>query len=189
MSSFVSAADPSVAGKITRSALETRSSRPPASTKTSPERAMAPEDAMRVTLRRTMGCDPRLLRSFVVLAEELHFLRAAERLHIAQPALSQQIKRLEAQLGVRLFDRSRHAVALSEAGRAVLPSAREAVRAADAAAGIARDYAAGERGELRVGLSPGAHYVAQALLAQFARARPDVRVRARIDNSGALAGE
>jgi DNA-binding transcriptional LysR family regulator len=131
--------------------------------------------------------DPRLLRPFVALADELHFGRAAERLHVTQPALSQQIARLERQLGVRLFDRTRTRVELTEAGAAMLPSARAAVEAAEAAAEIARAHAAGERGELRLGLSPGAHYVAQPLLAEFARRSPHVRVRARQDSSGALA--
>ncbi|HWM10066.1 MAG TPA: LysR family transcriptional regulator, partial [Solirubrobacteraceae bacterium] len=54
-----------------------------------------------------MTLDPRLLRPFVVLADELHFGRAAERLHVSQPALSQQVARLERQLGVRLFARTR----------------------------------------------------------------------------------
>ena len=131
--------------------------------------------------------DPRLLRPFVALADELHFGRAAERLHVSQPALSQQIARLERQLGVRLFDRTRTRVELTEAGAAMLPAARTAVEAADAAAEAARSHARGEAGELRLGLSPGAHYVAQPLLAEFARRRPGVRVRARQDSSGALA--
>jgi LysR family transcriptional regulator, benzoate and cis,cis-muconate-responsive activator of ben and cat genes len=131
--------------------------------------------------------DPRLLRPFVALADELHFGRAAERLHVTQPALSQQIARLERQLGVRLFDRTRTRVELTEAGAAMLPAARTAVEAAAAAAEIARGHARGEAGELRLGLSPGAHYVAQPLLAEFARRRPRVRVRARQDSSGALA--
>jgi DNA-binding transcriptional LysR family regulator len=131
--------------------------------------------------------DPRLLRPFVALADELHFGRAAERLHVTQPALSQQIARLERQVGVRLFDRTRTRVELTEAGAAMLPSARTAVEASEAAAEVARSHAHGEAGELRLGLSPGAHYVAQPLLAEFARHRPQVRVRARQDNSGALA--
>jgi LysR family transcriptional regulator, benzoate and cis,cis-muconate-responsive activator of ben and cat genes len=131
--------------------------------------------------------DPRLLRPFVALADELHFGRAAERLHVTQPALSQQIARLERQLGVRLFDRTRTRVELTEAGTAMLPAARTAVESAAAAAEIARGHARGEAGELRLGLSPGAHYVAQPLLAEFARRRPKVRVRARQDSSGALA--
>ena len=134
-----------------------------------------------------MTCDPRLLRSFVVLADELHFGRASARLHIAQPALSQQIKRLEQQLGVPLFARTRARVELTEAGAAVLVSARASVEAADAVAETARSHARGEQGELRLGLSPGAHYVAQALLAEFARRRPRVRVSARQESSGALA--
>jgi DNA-binding transcriptional LysR family regulator len=131
--------------------------------------------------------DPRLLRPFVALAGELHFGRAAERLHVTQPALSQQIARLERQVGVRLFDRTRTRVELTEAGAAMLPPARAAVEAAAAAEDVARSHAAGEAGELRLGFSPGAHYVAQPLLAEFARRRPKVRVRARQDSSGALA--
>jgi DNA-binding transcriptional LysR family regulator len=130
-----------------------------------------------------MTLDPRLLRPFVALADELHFGRAAERLHVTQPALSQQIARLERQLGVRLFERTRAHVELTEAGAEMLAPARVAVEAAAAAEEAAR----GAGGELWLGLSPGAHYVAQPLLAEFARRRPDVRVRASQDNSGALA--
>src|SRR5918992_4815333 len=134
-----------------------------------------------------MGVDPRLLRPFVVLAGELHFGRAAERLHVTQPALSQQIARLERQLGVELFARTRTRVELTEAGEAMLGPARTAVEATAAAEEVGRAYARGEAGELRLGLSPGAHYLAQALLAEFARRRPGVRVRAHQDNSGVLA--
>ena len=134
-----------------------------------------------------MTSDPRLLRSFVVLADELHFGRAAERLHVAQPALSQQIRRLEGQLGVALFARTRRSVELSEAGAAMLSPARAAVQAASAAEEVARAHARGEQGVLRLGLSPGVHYLAQRLLAEFARQRPGVRVRARQDSTGALA--
>jgi DNA-binding transcriptional LysR family regulator len=133
-----------------------------------------------------MGCDPRLLSSFVVLSEELHFLRAAARLHIAQPALSQQIKRLEAQLGVQLFDRNRHSVELTDAGRALLGHARQALAATEELDTLAGRLAAGEEGEVRLGLSPGAHYVAERMLARFRTERPRVGVTARVDNSGVL---
>jgi LysR family transcriptional regulator, benzoate and cis,cis-muconate-responsive activator of ben and cat genes len=136
-----------------------------------------------------MSGDPRLLRPFVVLAEELHFGRAAERLDITQPALSQQIKRLELQLGVRLFARTRARVDLTEAGAAVLAPARVAVDAAATIDELARGFRRGELGELRLGISPGAHYMAQTLLSEFARRRPKVRVRATQDNSGALAAQ
>src|SRR5918998_4690724 len=124
-----------------------------------------------------MTVDPRLLRSFVALADELHFGRAAQRLHVAQPALSQQIRRLEVQLGTPLFARTRRRVELTEAGAAILPRAREAVAAAASVEEIGRGFSRGERGRLRLGISPGAHYLAQALLSEFAALQPHVRVR------------
>ena len=130
-----------------------------------------------------MDHDARLLRSFVVLADTLHFRRAAERLHLSQPTLSQQIRRLERQLGVSLLDRSSRRVALTEAGAAVLEHARAAVAATAAVDAIAREHAVGRRGELRLGFSPGVHYLAQGLLAELG---PSVRVRARQDNTGVL---
>jgi DNA-binding transcriptional LysR family regulator len=136
-----------------------------------------------------MSLDPRLLRSFVILADELHFSRAAERLHMTQPALSQQIRRLELQLGVELFERTRSSVTLSDGGRAILGTARDAVEAARRVEETAAAVARGERGELRLGFSPGVHYVAQAILAEAGRRLPAVRTRARQDSSGALARE
>jgi DNA-binding transcriptional LysR family regulator len=133
-----------------------------------------------------MRADPRLLRSFTVLADELHFGRAAARLGIAQPALSQQIKRLELQLGVTLFERSRNHVELTSVGGELLAPARTSVGAAEAVDEMARAHVEGERGELRLGVSPGVHYVARALLAEHTRRREAVRVRARQDSTGAL---
>lgn len=130
-----------------------------------------------------MDHDARLLRSFVVLAETLHFGRAAERLHVSQPTLSQQIARLERQLGVTLLDRSSRRVALSVAGAAVLEHARAAVAAAEAVDAIAREHAGGRSGSLRLGFSPGVHYLAHRVLAEL---DPGVRVSARQDNTGVL---
>src|SRR5918997_2323557 len=136
-----------------------------------------------------MSLDPRLLRSFVGLAEELHFSRAAARLHMTQPALSQQIRRLELQLGVEVFERTRSSVSLSDGGQAILGPARSAVDAVGSVEETAAAVARGERGELRLGFSPGVHYVAQAILAEAGRRLPAVRTRARQDSSGALASE
>ncbi|BCQ55834.1 LysR family transcriptional regulator [Burkholderia gladioli] len=91
------------------------------------------------------------LGAFVALADELHFGRAAERLCIVQPALSMQIKTLETGLGVRLFDRDRHKVALTDAGRLFLPEARATLEQAARAAQVARLSAQGEIGTLRLG--------------------------------------
>src|SRR5215212_9921497 len=133
-----------------------------------------------------MTLDPRLLRPFVVLAEELHFGRAAQRLHVTQPALSQQVKRLERQLGVELFTRTRVSVGLTEAGDAVLDPARAAVAAAEEAEVMAAELAGAERGRLRIGISPGSHELARRALAQLRERRPRLTLEAKQDNSGVL---
>ena len=136
-----------------------------------------------------MTFDPRLLRPFVVLAEELHFGRAAQRLHVTQPALSQQVKRLEEQLGVELFARTRASVALTEAGEAILEPARTAVDAATDAEIVAAEFAGAERGRLRIGISPGTHELAQRVLAELRACRPRLRLEAKQDNSGVLCAD
>lgn len=103
-----------------------------------------------------MDVDARLWRSFTAVAEELHYGRAAARLHITQPALSRQIHELERALGVTLFDRTSRRVVLSQAGRAVLTQARRALAESDRAIRLARLAAHGEAGELAIAALPAA---------------------------------
>ena len=93
----------------------------------------------------------RQLRYFVTLAEELHFGRAAMREHIVQSALSQQIQRLERELGVRLLERSTHHVALTGPGAALLVEARQILAQVERAAAVARSVL-GASPALRVGI-------------------------------------
>src|SRR5919205_637122 len=87
-----------------------------------------------------MTLDPRLLRPFVVLADELHFGRAARRLHITQPALSQQIARLEKELATTLLHRTHREVSLTPAGRDFLKGARAALDILESSVGTARRH-------------------------------------------------
>ncbi len=95
----------------------------------------------------------RHLRYFIAVAEELHFTRAAERLHIGQPPLSHAIQVLEADVGARLLERTKRWVRLTEAGRLFLADARRILAMADQAAETARRAERGEAGELRIGFT------------------------------------
>jgi DNA-binding transcriptional LysR family regulator len=100
----------------------------------------------------------RLFRYFTVLAEELHFGRAAERIGIAQPPLSQQIQRLEHKLGVQLFRRTKRKVELTEPGRMFLEHARSTLALAEQAVNVARLAGRGELGRLAIGVVSSATY-------------------------------
>jgi DNA-binding transcriptional LysR family regulator len=122
----------------------------------------------------------RQLRYYVAVAEERSFTRAAERLHIAQPALSVQVRRLEDELGVSLLDRSRRAIALTEPGALLLDEARRLLAALDQAVDLVRRTAAGEVGRLSVGFVPSAsNDVLPPLLRRFTAARPGVAIHLR----------
>lgn len=108
----------------------------------------------------------RLWRQFVAVAEELHFGRAAARLHMTQPPLTQAIAALEGLLQVRLFDRTKRSVQLTPAGAALLPEARDLLARAQALPAHARAAAAGEVGRLRLGF---VSTVGFALLPQWVR--------------------
>jgi DNA-binding transcriptional LysR family regulator len=113
----------------------------------------------------------RLLKYFIAVAEELHFTRAADRLHIAQPPLSQQIKQLEEELGARLLERSKRQVELTIAGKAVLEEARRTIAQAERVAIVARRAVRGEVGELSVGFSSSAPYTMLPAIIRTFRAR------------------
>jgi DNA-binding transcriptional LysR family regulator len=120
--------------------------------------------------------DLRHLRYFLCVAEEMHFGRAAQRLGISQPPLSQQIRALEEELGVRLFDRTSRRVRLTDAGRLFLPEAQQTLIQADHAAQTARLAHRGEIGRLSLGFTASAPFVprvAQALY-RFRQSHPKV---------------
>jgi DNA-binding transcriptional LysR family regulator len=100
----------------------------------------------------------RHIRSFLAVAEELHFGRAAARLHISQPPLSQQIRRLEDEIGARLFRRTNRRVQLTPAGRAFLAEARQTIASAERAVGAAQRAERGEVGELVIGYVTSSTY-------------------------------
>lgn len=122
----------------------------------------------------------RKLRHFVVLAEELHFGRAADRLAITQPPLSLSIRSLEDELGVRLFERTRRKVALTHAGTAFLNETRQLLERATHAVELVRAADRGESGRLTVGfMAASAYTLLPPILRDFAARFPAVRLDLR----------
>src|ERR1700733_781307 len=99
-----------------------------------------------------MMIELRWLRSFLAVAEEMHFSRAARRLHLAQPALTSQIQQLERALGSSLFERSNRITGVTPAGLVLLPEARSLVERADKLSEMVKRAARGETGRLRLGV-------------------------------------
>jgi DNA-binding transcriptional LysR family regulator len=122
----------------------------------------------------------RLLRYFVALAEELHFGRAAARLYVSQPALSQQIRILEEQVGMPLFVRGSRGVQLTPVGATLLDEARDVLRHAERLEESVEQLRRGTRGTLRIGVPPGLPApLLPAVLAPLRRGRSDVRIAVR----------
>src|SRR5262249_54630806 len=119
----------------------------------------------------------RHLRYFVAVAEELSFRRAAEKLNLAQPPLSAQIKSLETELGVRLLERTTRSVSLTHAGRVFLEEARSVLAASSQAERRAQDAAHGLVGTLRLGVvAPTANAWLAAILRRFRQRFPSVQL-------------
>ena len=135
--------------------------------------------------------DLRELRYFLAVAEELNFTRAAQRLHVAQQALSTSIRKLEQDLGVQLFTRSTRHVALTSAGEALVPGARHAMESTADALDEVRRVAEGQSGRLIIGFAMGADAVplVRDAIRRFGQAWPDIDLRlVEFDHSDPTAG-
>lgn len=117
----------------------------------------------------------RQLEYFHAVARELHFTRAAEALRIAQPALSQQIRKLERQLGLALFERNNHRVALTPAGEALLGHAERILSDLVAVEDELLGWAGGVRGRIRLGAARGLMVQLACVLAEFCQHHPGWR--------------
>jgi DNA-binding transcriptional LysR family regulator len=127
-----------------------------------------------------VGVEVRQARYFIAVAEELHFGRAAERLRMSQPPLSQAVLQLERQLGAALLERSTRAVQLTEAGRLFLEHCRQLVDASERARDVALQAASGLVGTLRIGaVTSAVTDVLPHLLRRFRESRPAVDLQVR----------
>lgn len=134
-----------------------------------------------------MLIDSRLLHVFAVVAEELHFGRAAQRLHLSQPPLSQSVRKLEGELGVQLLERTTRSVRLTSAGAELQRRIRQMAAEHDATIRHVRRAASGDAGHLTIGLTPSAAYsnVPQALFA-FRQRFPGVMLDLQEMNSSEM---
>jgi DNA-binding transcriptional LysR family regulator len=130
----------------------------------------------------------RQLEHFVAIAEEHSFTRAARRLNYVQSALSVSIQSLERELGIRLFDRTTHRVALTDAGEALLPSARQTLVSVEQTRDMAAALTGVVRGTLRIGIMQSFAFLdIPALLGEFHRQHPLVEIQLRPSAGGSLA--
>lgn len=131
----------------------------------------------RAVRAEVVAVEYRHVLAFLAIADELHFGRAAAKLHLTQPSLSQQLQRLERTLGVELVARTTHEVRLTRAGAAFEVEARELVRQVDIARRSAREAAAGRSGTIRVGYNfPAAQHVLPPVLEKMQAGFPEVSV-------------
>lgn len=134
--------------------------------------------------------DTKWIKSFVVLAQELHFGRAATRLNMVQPALTYQIHQLEEALGVRLLERSTRSVSLTSSGAVFLGEARQALQHIDLARQIAKDAAAGDAGELNIGFVDNAVWsLFTEVVREFRARHPKVEIALKQMNRTSLMDE
>lgn len=130
----------------------------------------------------------RQLEHFVAVAEERSFTRAAGRLNYVQSALSVSIQSLESELGVRLFDRTTHRVALTDAGEALLPPARQTLASVEQTLDVAAALKGAVRGTLRIGIMQSFGFLdVPALLGEFHGRHPDVEIQMRPSAGGSVA--
>jgi DNA-binding transcriptional LysR family regulator len=124
------------------------------------------------------------IEGFLETARHRNLSRAADVLHVTQPALTARIQALEGELGTALFVRGRHGMDLTDAGRAFLPYAERAVSALDAGASLMTELRRGGTGEVVLGAAPAVStYVLPALLVRYARSFPNVRLVVRTGHS------
>lgn len=120
----------------------------------------------------------RHLRYFMAVAEELHFGKAAAKLHIAQPPLSQQIQQLETELGFKLFERTKRQVNLTEAGDAFLRETQQIFQQLEKAISIGKKISRGEKGELSIAfVSSAAYSIIPSILRNFRTLVPEVKLQ------------
>src|SRR6266849_5143912 len=123
------------------------------------------------------GVELRVMRYFLAVVAEMHFTRAAERVRVAQPSLSKQIRNLEEDLGVQLLKRSRRGIELTEPGRAFAENAEQSLLYAERAVAVARAAGAGRRGKLLIGISPAIDsWLYFRIRVAFNRQYPDVEI-------------
>lgn len=118
----------------------------------------------------------KLLRAFLSVVELRHFGRAADALHVSQPALSKQIGALEASLGAKLFERGRHGAELTRFGEIFLPDAQALVYDADEILARAREASSGRRGYLRIGICLSVLTIAPRIIADFREQYPGIAI-------------